>query len=128
VFGLPLLSEIATDRIGMRCSVEITTGRLNRAVLRGCGEQHAPEISRLTAVASGPERDVRLKDGHAIIQNALAGEGWHGVHWQIPLCKKRARWHNQAYRRSTFPRVGGYRISLSHTWSAAYPRMKGINA
>ena len=39
-----------------------------------CGDQDAPEISGLAAIAGSLERDVRLEHGPGIIEHPLAGE------------------------------------------------------
>jgi hypothetical protein len=68
-----LLSQIAAHGIGIGCARQVGTGRLDRDAAGG-GQQQAPQIVGLAAVAVGGEWDVLARDDHGIMQGLLVGQ------------------------------------------------------
>src|ERR671933_307100 len=64
---------MAADGVGVGGVTQVGADGLNGAAPRGSGEQNAPYVSGLAAVAIGREREMVAEHGHGIMQGTLVG-------------------------------------------------------
>ena len=81
--GRQLLSQVAAHGIGIRRASQVGTGGLKRRVARGGGEQQAPQIAGLAAVAIRREWNVALRNSHGIMQSLLVGQTDRLGRWTV---------------------------------------------
>jgi hypothetical protein len=69
-----LLGQMTTHSIGIRRTLQVGTGCLDRGATRSGSEQNAPQVVGLAPITVCVERDVLLSHDHGIMQGLLVGQ------------------------------------------------------